>query len=642
MLLRYFILPLFLFAGLGYVAQAQETTIRYFHPVFSPTLTGSASGERGVIRALVVGAGYFQNKDFGPLPNARRDAEAFAAFLKTPAGGSVTWENLVLLTNEQATLANVANALDWIVSESRQGDKIILFLSTSGHIRERSDAMLLFFDSPAAPADAGSMALARLTTLLAEAAARKGARVFAAVEITPYQPVAQSLERWTGSESRGGLFLEKMTTRAANTADSLATSGHSFGNALLRGLLGLADTDHDEKVYAPELLRYLKTPQTRPDWAGRCAYMAVSDKTDWLCKAATGQSREKLAAQEARTQTPILQLEVQPLDDFIATHGDAPAQRMYEDFILAIRLGQLLTPPTRCAATLLDSLLQIENLVPVYRHLRRRMAVAYQDETQQAINAYLQTSAKELARRRKDHDYYKLYPQYLQRTADLLGPNHFMHQMIEVKRLYFEALTLRLGAQHHPADTLHLPAAMQHLWRGVELEPEAAFLFNEMGVVSSTMQHYRAAEDYFLLALERSPAWSIPQVNLSIVLQQQNRLAEAGEAGIKAISLGPWNPDGYVNLAIVYQKQGMLDSAAVLYHRALKIDPELPGAHYNLACVQAQQRGQTAAALESLRLAIKYGFNQPEHIVSDQDLESLHGTPAFEKLIAQAFPDFRR
>ncbi len=641
MLLRHFILPLFLLVGRGYCTQAQETTIRYFHPVFSPTLTGSASGERGVIRALVVGAGCFQNEDFGALPNARRDAEAFAAFLRTPAGGSVAWENLVLLTNEQATLAKVANALDWMVAESRQGDKIILFVSTYGQIRARSDAMLLFFDSPAVPADAGAMALTRLTTLLAEAAARKGARVFAAVEITPYKPTLQSLERWAGSEIRGGLFFEKMTTPVASATDSLA-AGRSFGNALLRGLLGLADADYNEKVYVPELLRYLKTPEKKQDWAGRCAYIAVSDKNDWLCKAAAGQSREKLAAQEERTQTPILQLEVQPLDDLMAAHGDAAAQRMYEDFILAIRLGQLLTPPTRCAATLLDSLLQIESLAPVRRHLQRRMAVAYQDETQQAINAYLQTSAQELARRRKDHNYYKLYPQYLQRTADLLGANHFMRQLIEVKRLYFEALALRLDAQHDNADTLLLPLAMQHLWRAVQLEPEAAFLFNEMGVASSMMRHYRAAEDYLLLALERSPTWSIPHINLSLVLQQQNRLAEANEAGFTAISLGPWNPEGYVNLGVVYQKQGMLDSAAVLYLRALKIDPELPDAHYNLACVQAQQRGQADAALESLRLAIKYGFDQPEHIISDKDLKLLHGTPAFEGLIAEAFPNFRR
>lgn len=636
---RLAILPIVLLAGLGTGAGAQETTIRYLQPVFSTSLPVGTS-ERGITRALVVGTGNFQNTEIGTLPYARRDAEAFAAFLKTPAGGSVAWENLALLTNKDATLANVANALDWMVAESRQGDKIIVFVSTIGQVKERSTPTLLFYDSPPAPTGAGSIALARLTTLLGEAAARKGARVFAAVEIAPTLVDTKTLERWNTAESRYGLYSEKMAAAPIGTADS-AASTHSFGNALMRGLLGMADTDHNEKLYVPELLLYLKTPEKKQEWAGRCAYLAFSDQNDWLCKAASGYSREKLAATGERPQTPILQLEVQPLDGFLAALGDPALQRLYEDYILTIRLGHLLTPPERCAAALLDSLLQIERLAPVHKQLQRRMAVAYQDESQQAINAYLQTNSHELARRWKEHDHYKLYPQYLQRTADLLGPDHFMRPMLELKRLYFEALAIRLDAEHHLGDTTQLPLAMQLLEQAVEIEPEAAFIYNEMGVISANMGQFREAEAYFLLALERSPTWSLPQANLSLALKDQNRFAEAKEASISAIALKPSHPDGYVKLGLVFQSMGRLDSAAIQYRRALRMDPEYMYAHYNLACVQALQ-GQVAPALESLRAAIKYGFNQPAHIMEDKDLNLLHETSAFAELMERAFPGFRR
>ncbi len=637
---RLTILPFLLFAGLGIGVHAQDTIIRYFHPVFSSSVSVGVTGEQGITRALVVGTGVFQNEDIGILPYARRDAEAFAAFLKTPAGGSVAWENLALLTNREATLANVANALDWMVAESRHGDKIIVFVSTLGQIKEYADPTLFFYDSPNAPTGAGSIALTRLTALLGEAAMRKRVRVFAAIELTPTFTNIKTLERWNTTEARNGLFLEKIATAPAGITDTV-TSTRSFGNTLMRGLLGMADTDHDEKLYVPELLLYLKTPEKKQDWAGRFAYLAFSDKYDWLCKAAAGYSREKLAAQEEHAQTPILQLEVQPLDGFMATLGDPAAQRMYEDFILTIRLGHLLTPPERCAATLLDSLLRMERLAPVHKQLQRRMAVAYQDESQQAINAYLQTNSYELARRRKEHEHYKLYPQYLQRTADLLGPDHFMRPMLEVKRLYFEAVALRLDAEHNPDDSLQLPVAMQRLWGAVEIEPEAAFLYNEMGVVSAMLRHFRAAEDYFLLASERSPTWSLPHANRSVALQKQNRLAEAREASISAISHNPASPDGYVKLGLVFQKLNILDSAEIHYRRALRIDPEYMDAHYNLACVQAQ-KGQPASAMESLRTAIKYGFDQPAHIMADTDLKPLHDTSAFADLMAQAFPDFRR
>jgi len=640
MLYRLSVLPFILSLGLAMSSHAQKKAIRYHDPVFSSSVLVGATGERGVTRALVVGTGSYQNEGIGTLPFARRDAEAFAAFLKTPAGGSVTWENLNLLTNKEATLANVANVLDMMVTESRQGDKIIVFISTIGQIRERSDPVLLFYDSPPAPTGAGFIALSRLTALLGKAASQKGARVFLAIEITPTLADIKTLERWNTSESRYGLFSEKMAAVPAGKTDSLASTC-SFGNTLMRGLLGLADADQNEKLFVPELLSFLHTPDKKQDWAGRCAYLAFSDKSDWLCKAASGYSREKLETQAGSTQTPILQLEVQPLDGFMAGLNDPAAHRMYEDFILTIRLGQLLTPPERCAAILLDSLLRMERLAPVHKQLQRRMAVAYQDEAQQAINAYLQTRSHEMARRRKEHDHYKLYPRYLQLTSELLGEGHFMRPMLDVKRLYFEALAMRLDAEHRRADSIYLPLAMKRLEQAVAIEPDAAFLYNEMGVIHAFSGHYSEAEAHFLLALERSPTWSLPQANLSIALQQQNRFAEAREASISAIALNPSNPDGYVKLGLVFQRMHLLDSAAIQYRRALRIDPEYMDAHYNMACVQALSE-QPDAALESLRAAIKYGFDQPLHILEDEDLRPLHGTRAFAELMAGAFPAFRR
>ncbi|MEQ1746539.1 MAG: tetratricopeptide repeat protein [Saprospiraceae bacterium] len=639
MLSRFVVLPLLFCLGLRAGVFAQEQAIRYLRPVFSPTATIGASGERGITRALAVGIERFQNPELSSLTRARRDAEAFAAFLKTPGGGSVTWDNLALLTNEDATLARVANALDWMVAESRQGDKIIVFVSTFAVAASRSDAALLFFDSPAI-VTAGSMVVSDLLDLLNKTASRKGVRVFLALDFTLVQPDTKWVERWNESEPFGNLFCEKMAALPLAGADRL-TNTYTFGNALIKGLLGLADTDRNEKVMVPELVQYLKTGQKKQEWTDRCALLAVSDANDWLCKAASEWSLDKIAAQQGHSQTPILKLEVQPLDEFMAKLGDPAVQRMYEDFILTIRLGQLLAPSSRCAAMLLDTLLQMERLAPVHQQLSRRMAVAYQDDSQQAINAYLQSSQHELTRRRRDRNIYKLYPQYLQRTADLLEPDHFMRPLIEVKRLYFEALCLRLDAERISDDTLRLPLAMQYLWRAVEIEPEAAFLYNEMGVVSDLMGHYRAAEDYFLLAQERSPTWLLPQANRSVILQKQNRLAEAREASITAIALNPSNPDGYVNLGLVFQNLNLLDSAAMQYDRALRIDPEHSGAYYNLACVHVQ-RGKPGEALDALGMAIKYGFDRPAYIWADKDLEPLHGEPDFVMHMGAWFPDFRK
>ena len=614
---------------------AQQPVIQYFHPLFSPALPSDASlSPKGTIRALVVGLGRYQQDSMGDLAYPRRDAEAFAAFLKTPAGGSPNRDDLVLLTNEAATLAAVTNALDWIVRDSRMGDKIVVFFSLCGKLQSRRDARLLFYDSPPAPTDAGYLSLSRLTALLSEAANRNGARVFLALDIRPFNPKFSGTDNWEGSDFRSGLYFEKWAI-TSTTQDSTA-SAQSFGQILLGGLLGLADLNTDEKVHLTELQPYLQSELKTQKPANGYALLATSDQAEWLCKSRS-YAREKLLLKNKSGFTPILQLEVQPLDVFMTEHADANTRKLYEDFILTIRLGQLLRPPGRCAAALLDSLLLKDSLAPVYRQLQRRMAVAYQDEAQQAINAYLQTSAKELDQRRKDPTHYQLYPQYLQRTLEILGPQHFMVALLKAKQLYFEALALRLEFQQ-TADPGLLPQAMQKSWQAIALEPEAAFVFNEMGVASYLMNHMRAAEQYFLLARDLSPMWGIPCSNLSLTMLQQNRLEEADSLGTKAIQLNPWNPMAYNNLGEVLQKKGALGAADSLYRRALRMNPELIDAHYNLARLHAQNQ-QPELAIESLRQALRYGFVQREAILTDPELAMLQEKGAFWDLMGEFFPE---
>lgn len=612
------------------IAFAQVEAIRYFHPLFSPIHAEEAGGARGVIRTLVVGIDRYQHAGFPGLDYARRDAEAFAAFLKTPAGGSVSGADLALLTNEEATLARVTDALDWMVGESRQGDKIIIFFSLYALPESRYGARLFFYDTPSGPTEAGYLELSQLATLLGTAANRANVRVFLAIDMRLVNPDPQKLENWRGSERRWGILNERLSPRPPVIIPDSTSGEKSFGKTLLNGLLGLADANADEKVYMPELLQYLTTQQKNALPASNVAFLAFSDAQDWVCKY-SDYTREKLEQQGETSTTPILQLEVHPLDKFIAEKADQATRRLYEDFILTIRLGQLLPPPERCASALLDSLLQMEALAPVHKQLQRRMAVAYQDEAQQAINDYLQTSARELARRRKDHEHYLRYPVYMQKTLDILGDQHFMGLLLQLKQRYFEALALRFQFEQTKDSTL-LPQAMSKLSQAIAIEPEASFLYNEMGVNSYFMHQYEAAENYFEMALERSPTWGIPKANWSLCLLRQGRLEEAKMAGLEAAGMNPWSLQPYYVLGEILLEMDSLHSAAAMFERALKIDPELPDAHYKLACIHARQ-GQPAPALERLGLALKYGFDDKNHLLTDRDLEPIRETAEFEKLL---------
>ena len=103
--------------------------------------------DHGSMYAVVVGISDYQNEDIPDLHFADKDATAFAKYLKSPAGGSLTDEHLKILTNEKAT-----TALEWLVEVSKEGDKVIIYFSDHGDVETKTMfqlGYLLTWDSPA-------------------------------------------------------------------------------------------------------------------------------------------------------------------------------------------------------------------------------------------------------------------------------------------------------------------------------------------------------------------------------------------------------------------------------------------------------------------------------------------------------------
>ncbi len=84
--------------------------------------------------ALVVGISKFANHAGGlnDLKYANADAQAIARFLQTPAGGRFRAENLLLLVNEQATLAALQSAMKNFIVRAGPDDLLLIFLASHG------------------------------------------------------------------------------------------------------------------------------------------------------------------------------------------------------------------------------------------------------------------------------------------------------------------------------------------------------------------------------------------------------------------------------------------------------------------------------------------------------------------------------
>ena len=94
----------------------------------------------------------------------------------------------------------------------------------------------------------------------------------------------------------------------------------------------------------------------------------------------------------------------------------------------------------------------------------------------------------------------------------------------------------------------------------------------------------------------------------------------------------PANLEAPAELGHVYTRLGR-------YAQGLEVDRALaqrcplnPTAHYNVACSLALL-GRTSEALDSLEQAAELGYDDPEQMRADDDLESLRGEHRFRELV---------
>ena len=151
-----------------------------------------------------------------------------------------------------------------------------------------------------------------------------------------------------------------------------------------------------------------------------------------------------------------------------------------------------------------------------------------------------------------------------------------------------------------------------------------------------------AAADYFAKAAEVNPDDYQSRLLRVQILRGQGRLDEAKVEAREAIAVVKshleWHPDDVRALHLGAGSLIMLgeeERADRWLRRALEVDPSDSIVLYNVACNYAIM-GRAEASLDYLENVIENGTVSPDWMRNDSDLESLHGHPRYEALLAQA------
>jgi tetratricopeptide (TPR) repeat protein len=168
-----------------------------------------------------------------------------------------------------------------------------------------------------------------------------------------------------------------------------------------------------------------------------------------------------------------------------------------------------------------------------------------------------------------------------------------------------------------------IDSAIHHLERAVEIAPQFATAWNNLGTIAYQTRRYSDAERYFREALEQEPEAYEPLVNLGGVLINLDRLPEAWQYNVQAVLVRPNDPLANAQLGQTYF--GMHNPE--LAEKYLKIATDLDPAHFShpqlyLAEIHLRRDDKRAAA-DDLESFLKHHPDWPQAAKMRETIDSL-------------------
>jgi cytochrome c-type biogenesis protein CcmH/NrfG/uncharacterized caspase-like protein len=507
----------------------------------SPVNNGTSSA-KAKVRAVVVGISDYQNNNITDLQYAHEDAKAFAGYLLDPMGMNVDSSNVRLLINEKATAGQFVSALYGLMEESKEGDLVVIYFSGHGDVESTTinqPGFLLFWDAPSKVYMAGgTFGLTYLQEIIATLSLNAKSKVLVIADACRAGKLAGSA---IGGSNATAANLAKQYANEIKIMscqpDEFSLEGKSWGNGrgvfsyyFLAGLQGLADKNNDMIVSLGEIERFLDDKVPAAVAPHSQIPMTTGNKNTPL---ATVNKETLKKLKSTSLEGGLSTTDTKGVHDYF-TYIDTNFQKILHDFDEALISGHLISPKDRCAWDKLQEIIRHPESAKVLGILKRNLAAALQDETQQVINAYLRAEQKELASRWSFDEKYQKYPDQLIKAAELLGDQHFFYKTIMSRYHYFMGLNYRLrGEQSKNSDSLYHLAIEQQTYSLHYLD-DTPHVFNELGWTYHLLKSHDSSVYYLQKAIQFAPEWALPWTNLCIRYNKQKDFTNAVNAGTRA------------------------------------------------------------------------------------------------------------
>lgn len=573
----------------------------------SPVISGNPKLVAGATHAVVIGISDYQDPAIPDLRYADKDAEAFANYLRSPAGGSVDGEHLTVLLNKDATAGRVAGALDALLEKSKEGDQVFLYFSGHGDVERKTVSQLGFLLCWDAPSrvymGGGTYSLAYLQEIVTTLSTQNKAKVIVVTD-------ACHAGKLAGSQIGGAeLTAANLAKQFANEVKilscqpgELSLEGGQWGGGrgvfsyhLVEGLYGLADKNADGYVTLGELDRYLEdnvTPEAAPQ---NQVPMLLGNKTERMAEV-NANILADLKKSKSTGLASFAAIASRGFEDEVLTRVDSALVEIYNLFNKSLQEKMFFEPENACAETWYKMLITEPKLERLHSTIRRNYAAALQDEAQQAINIWLKADVQQLECIGKSSNY-DIIPLQLAKAAELLGEKHYMYKSLIARKLLFEGINQKSWVQNEPLGHKLLGIFRQ----SAELEPNSPIPWHWMSLTYAVNLHL--ADSAFAcaeVAHKLSPGWVLPYVDLATFYTTSLRQFDLAEKALKAaMSIDSLHPYTYNRKAfLLIEKGNYKEGADMLAKYAASGGTLYPCWHTNYAALLLNMNKYTEAEAE--------------------------------------------
>jgi tetratricopeptide (TPR) repeat protein len=585
--------------------------------------------------ALVVGISKYKEKAIPSLKFADKDARLFAEFLQSEAGGKVPPNQIKLLLNEKATTAAIYAALYEIMEITPKNSQVFFYFSGHGDVEQKTIANLGFLLAHNSPPNNYINYAVRIEDINNFANTLSVQKDIKVVLITD----ACRSGKLAGDAINGRRFIGRELSKVKNNEvriascgpDELSAEGPMWGNGrgvfsyyLLQGLYGQAAGYKSTIINVANLSTYLNQK-----FATDKILKAENHKQNPILK---GNTQLSLAAKSPGTHTAVAEqptsnnlVPTLPIDIFseALASGDLEAMVNFKTMIglndaqIRARIFDAITPmldDEKYKSVMQLSRLTLNNVTAAKR-VNERIATVISDRGQEVVTAYLKGDVAELENR----NYYNVnsgvqenYVCMYEVALKLLPPGHLLQRPISISKNYFEGLLWRLKIPTVKNGTDFLVKAFMAQQSALKLEPFAAYIHNELGILYVFKQNKDSALWHYKQALRLAPTWALPHANLIAYYNGLGDFEKASEAAVKAKALQPDLQSVYVNEAITeisgkhwLKAEGLLKQSLLLNNKHY-----LPFEKLGMVYA-ATTRYQMADSLFNLAAKRKLGFYFP-------------------------------